>query len=342
MVGLYGRDKTKACLITFTNAKRANILRVNRVRANSDMTTKIMVIKHGALGDIVQAIDGFASIRAGHPSAEITLLTTAPFAGLARLMPFFDDVVVDRRSKPWNILNILLMRKLFASGFMRIYDFQSSSRTRKYFAHLIPSSVEFVGVPKNAAFVLPDMTGVNNRDRMLKTAALGGCPEVIAPMNWIGGDDDNGKWPKNPAVIIPGCSPAKPAKRWPSGHFVKLAQMLADEGYTPVLAGTALDRDAGDDIITQVPEAHDLIGKTNLMELASLLRSSKLAVGNDTGPVFLAARLGAPTIMVMSEHTNPAMSAPVGDKAGWIKRDDISQITPEDVMDKAAALIKLK
>ena len=32
------------------------------------MTTgrKILVIKHGALGDIVQALDGFASLRAGH------------------------------------------------------------------------------------------------------------------------------------------------------------------------------------------------------------------------------------------------------------------------------------
>ncbi len=62
---------------------------------------KIMVIKHGALGDMVQALDGFASLRAGHPNAHLSLLTTAPFAGFARAMPFFDDVLIDPRAKPW-------------------------------------------------------------------------------------------------------------------------------------------------------------------------------------------------------------------------------------------------
>ena len=60
---------------------------------------KILIIKHGALGDMVQALDGFASVRAGHPDGHLALLTTKPFAGLARAMPFFDEVIVDRRAK---------------------------------------------------------------------------------------------------------------------------------------------------------------------------------------------------------------------------------------------------
>ncbi|MCE2517687.1 MAG: glycosyltransferase family 9 protein [Alphaproteobacteria bacterium] len=298
---------------------------------------QIMVIKHGALGDMVQAIDGFASLRAGHPKARLILLTTAPFAGLARAMPFFDEVLVDRRAKPWNVKDLLAMRRLFRSGLSRIYDFQSSRRTRRYFRHLVPAGVEFVGVPKGASHVLADMTGVNNRDRMVRTAVLGGCPEVTAEVNWLDGDGNN--WPANAAVLIPGCSPAKPAKRWPAERFIALAQSLEASGLTPVLAGTAVDRDAGDVIMNAVPEAIDLIGKTSLMELASLLKSARLVVGNDTGPVFLGARLGAPTIMVMSRHTDPTMSAPYGPCAGWIKRDDIAAISAEMVMDEAALLM---
>ena len=81
-----------------------------------------------------------------------------------------------------------------------------------------------------------------------------------------------------------------------------------------------------------------MIGKTSLIGLAGLLRHASLVVGNDTGPVFLAARLDAPTVMVMSRHTDPSMSAPGGQKAGWIKDDDITKITPEMVIAKAGDL----
>src|SRR5215471_14975786 len=57
----------------------------------------ILVIKHGALGDFVQAMGAAAAIRAHHQGAEITLLTTAPFADLARSSPYFDQVWIDER-----------------------------------------------------------------------------------------------------------------------------------------------------------------------------------------------------------------------------------------------------
>ena len=40
---------------------------------------RILVIKHGALGDIVQAFDAFASLRAGNPLEHIALMTTPGF-----------------------------------------------------------------------------------------------------------------------------------------------------------------------------------------------------------------------------------------------------------------------
>ena len=56
------------------------------------MKPRILVIKLGALGDFAQAFGPFAAIRAHHPGAEITLLTTPPFAPLARQAPWFDQV----------------------------------------------------------------------------------------------------------------------------------------------------------------------------------------------------------------------------------------------------------
>ena len=48
---------------------------------------RILVIKLAALGDMVQAFAPMARIRQAHPEAEITLLTTPPYAALAAASP---------------------------------------------------------------------------------------------------------------------------------------------------------------------------------------------------------------------------------------------------------------
>ena len=293
---------------------------------------RILVIKHGALGDIIQGLDGYASLRAGHQRDHLAVLTTPPFAGLFAAMPFFDEVLVDHRASPLNILANWRIRQMFRRSWDRIYDFQSSKRTARYFAHFVPAGVETVGKHKGASHPIPDMTGVNNRDRMVATARVGGCPETEAQTDWLAADDD--KNARRRVVLIPGCSPAKPEKRWPSASYAALAQHLIDAGFTPALVGTGIDAAVGDDILARTPACENFIGKTSLVELASLLKGAALVVGNDTGPVFLAARLGAPTLMLMSRHTDPGMSAPHGKAADWMRQDSIEAITPEAVMDQ--------
>ena len=56
---------------------------------------RILVIKHGALGDIVQAFDAFARLRAGNPLAHIALMHRPVFLSLAKMMHWFDEVIVD-------------------------------------------------------------------------------------------------------------------------------------------------------------------------------------------------------------------------------------------------------
>lgn len=296
---------------------------------------KILIIKHGALGDIIQGIDGFAAIREGHPDAQISLLTTAPFERLAKAMPFFDDVLIDPRAKFWDIPALFKIRSIMKAGWTRVYDFQSSKRTKRYFKNLVPDGIEFVGVHEGVSHPIPDMTGINNRDRMVKTAEIGGCKEINAPTDWLNADRPDALPDGQYAVLIPGCSPAKPQKKWHGNGFAEVADHLAEKGIVPVLAGTNLDRQAGDDVLAHAHHADkiiDMIGKTSLMGLAGMLRHADVVIGNDTGPVFLAARLDAPTLMVMSRHTDPTMSAPYGKKASWIRRDNLSDLNALDVI----------
>ncbi len=304
--------------------------------------TKILIIKHGALGDIIQGIDAFASVRAGHPDAHISLLTTAPFASLAKAMPFFDDVLIDARAKPWDILALWRIRKIMRGDWARIYDFQSSRRTKRYFKSLVRPDVEVVGVHQGASHPIGDMTGINNRDRMVKTAEIGGCLSIDAPTDWLDQGRPDGAPTDTYAVLIPGCSPAKPAKKWAGAGYAACADALVEHGIIPVLAGTTIDRSAGDDVLAHAKhhaQITDLIGRTSLMGLAGLLRDAALVVGNDTGPVFLGARLGRPSLMVMSGHTDPSMSAPYGPKASWIREDDLRNLKAEDVIKAAFKLL---
>ncbi len=307
---------------------------------------KILIIKHGALGDIIQGIDAFAAVRRGHPDALVSLLTTKPFAAFTAAMPFFDQVLIDDRAKPWNISALLRIRRIMGEDWTRIYDFQSSRRTARYFKSLVRPGVEFVGVHQGVSHPIGDMSGINNRDRMVMTAEKGGChavdAPVDAPVDWLLHTRPEGAPVGDYAVLFPGCSPAKPAKKWAGTGYAQLADAFVDKGIIPVLAGTNIDRAAGDEVLAHAARHEqivDLIGRTSLMALAGLVRDARLVIGNDTGPVFLGARLGAPTLMVMSGHTDPSMSAPYGPKVDWIRRPDLNDLTAADVAAAAFALI---
>ena len=105
-----------------------------------------------------------------------------------------------------------------------------------------------------------------------------------------------------------------------------------------VIVGTAADRASTDAVLREVPACIDMVGRTSLDALAALFRHAHAVVGNDTGPVFLAAKTGVPTLMVMGADTDPAMSAPVGARAGWVRQDDIASVTPGQAIDALSTL----
>ena len=105
-----------------------------------------------------------------------------------------------------------------------------------------------------------------------------------------------------------------------------------------MIVGTAADRDAVQAVLRNAPGCIDMVGKTSLDSLAALFGRAHAVVGNDTGPVFLAAKTGVPTLMVMGGDTDPSMSAPVGARAGWVRQDSIADVTPQQARDALAAL----
>ena len=296
---------------------------------------RLLVIKHGALGDIVQGFGAFASLRAGHPSAHIALLTTLPFVELAKMMPWFDEVLVDRRSGIVQLLESWRMRRLIRGNWDMIVDLQCSQRTARYFQFFARPDTRWIGTAKGCSDLCPDFTDVNNYQRMHIAAEMAGGAEAAPNLDWLFDKAAPRSVPSATnlyVVLVPGCSHAKPQKRWPAENFAALARVCHEDKISVMLTGTAADRDVVDTVQSLAPDAIDLCGQTSIADLARLTASAEFVVGNDTGPVFLAAAIGAPTIMVMGPDTNPEMSAPTGPRCDWVRAAPISSVCIDDVL----------
>ncbi len=296
---------------------------------------RILVIKHGAFGDLIQALDAFQAVRRHHATAELVLMTSPPYSTLAHAIPWFDRVWLDRRPRLHEIGAWWALRKtLMAEGFDRVYDLQCSSRTARYF-RMLPRGrrPEWVGAVPGCSHPDPGLPdSASNRQKMAAQLAVAGVPAPEpADLSWLTAPVDHLGLPERFALLVPGCSPRLPHKRWPAERYGLLAQRLAGRGLAAAAVGTSVDRAAIDGVRAAAPGLVDLGDRTTLFELAAVARRAAVAVGNDTGATFLASAVGTPTLMLMSSHTDPRVSAPWGPGARWLKRDDLSQLPVEDV-----------
>ena len=283
------------------------------------MTRRILVIRLGALGDFALSFPAFAAIRAHHAGDSVTLLTTAPFAGLAGESPWFDAVRVDARPGWTDVGGLVRLRRQLA-GFDFVYDLQTSGRSSRYF--WLAGRPGWSGIAQGCSH--PDADP--GRDGLHTVARQRG--QLAAAGVVVGGDADTSwLWGRGPvvappyAVLVPGTSASQGgAKQWPAGAYAKLACRLAARGVRPVVAGTAADRAGAGEILAACPAALDLTGRTTIQELAGLAHRAAVAVGGDTGPIHLAAMMGCRVVALFSRFSDPALASPVG--AAEIVRTD--------------------
>ncbi|MGA3404033.1 MAG: glycosyltransferase family 9 protein [Acetobacteraceae bacterium] len=213
----------------------------------------ILVLKLGALGNIVLSLAAFAAIRQHHPDARITLLTTAPYADWMAASPWFDRVLIDTRPAWWDLPGVLRLRRMLRGGdFDRVYDLQTSSRSSHYF-RLFPRAArpEWSGIAPGCSHPDrdPDRDRIHDIDRQhgqLRQAGIADIPP--ADLSWCRGDIARFALPRPFALLVPGSAPHRPVKRWPAAHYRALAGWLIAQGIAPVVLGTAGERRLADEI----------------------------------------------------------------------------------------------
>lgn len=314
---------------------------------------KVLVIKLSALGDFVLALAAMKHIREAHPKAHITLLTTPPFEALARACPYFDGVETD--GKPEGLSAWLdLRRRLKAERYDRVYDLQTSAASERIFHLLRPFPPEWSGVAFGCALPHrnPAKDSLHTLERQAdQLKAAGIWPDapttpLSAPppdLSWIGGTArDRRRAADRPFVmLIPGGSAHRMDKRWPADAYGRLARRLHDRGYDILVIGGPQESDLGREIQRHVPQARDLTGRTDFAKVAQFGAEAALVVGNDTGPLHLAAAAGAPTVVLFSKASDPALSAPRGHVI-VVQADDLATLEPATVERAADSLLPLE
>jgi ADP-heptose:LPS heptosyltransferase len=300
--------------------------------------TRILVIRLGALGDFVQSFGPFAAIRAHHAGAHIALLTTRPFLDLARLAPWFDEVLLDERPEWWNVAGLARLSRMLR-GFDFVYDLQTSSRSSRYFRLVGRPPWSGIAPGCSHPHADPRRDFMHTRERQREQLAVAGVTDFPSPdLSWLTGGESAFGLPSQGAVLVPGAAPHRPAKRWPAARFAALAQVLAGRGLTPVVLGTEREAPAAGLIAASCPEAIDLTGRTTLADIAAIAARARVAVGNDTGPMHVAAAVGCPCVALFSGDSDPDLTAPRYPGGGWptiLRVPDLADLSVERV---AAAL----
>jgi ADP-heptose:LPS heptosyltransferase len=297
---------------------------------------RILVIKLGALGDIVQAMGPAAAIRAHHRDAEIVLLTTAPFARFLGEAPYFDAVWVDERPGPLDLAGLWrLRRRLREAGFSRVYDLQTSTRSSWYFQLLSPGRrPQWSGIARGASHphANPARNSQHTLDRQADQLRGAGIVEVPPPdLGWVMADLGRFRLPRRFVALVPGGAPHRPKKRWPIDRYGALASALVSRGATPVVVGGPAERELGAAIRMACPGARDFAGETDLAEVAALGRQALWAIGNDSGPMHLLAAAGAPATVLYSAASDPVLTAPHGPRVRVLRRSSLGDLGVEEV-----------
>jgi ADP-heptose:LPS heptosyltransferase len=298
---------------------------------------RILIIKLGALGDIMLSFEAFHAIRAAHPNAHITLLTRRPFVALAAQMPWFDAVIEDLAPKFYQVPQVLRFRKILRrERFTRVYDLQTNDRSEFYFKMIGPARPEWCGIVKGCSHRRHDhrLDPVPAAERLLRFLESVAVPRAgAADSSWLTGDIAGFSLPARFLAIVPGCAPQHPHKRWSAAHYAELANALAARSLAVVALGTAVDLAAIEEIQALAPGVINLAGKTSIGQVAEICRQAQGVVGNDTGPTHVAGMVGAPTLVAMSGKSDPLRMLPRGPDVGWVQRETLAELPTKIVLE---------
>jgi len=321
--------------------------------------TRFLIVRLGALGDVVHAIPVAAALRRAFPDARIDWLVSAKHREMLDLVPVLDRrlVINDRPSTPSH-QQARSGREVDETGASLVAAVRELRR-----AHY-DVAIDLQGLIKSALLArssgAPRVVGFSSRYARERAARLfyteaydpgrGGLYDPretrhvveinLALLGLLGVTTLRPEFPIEHvdseaartvrdrtagrfALLNPGA--AWPNKRWPAARLAAIAaQLRARHGLTSVVLWGPGEESIAAEVVAGAPEAALLSPRTSIADLVALARGAALMVSGDTGPTHIAAAVGTPIVGIYGP-TRPARNGSMSPLDVTVSRDAICQ-----------------
>jgi len=272
--------------------------------------SNILIIKHGSLGDLIQANGAIKDIKRFYKNRKVFLLTAEPYSIFMSECPYLDGVIIDKRLPRWNLFYLKKLKdKLLRYDISKVFDLQNSSRTKFYRKFIIKntewSSTETSLKPGQKKIDFDQDPVLDRMEIQLKKSGVETEFTKNIDLDWA--TTDISRLLKQYAndeyiLLFPFCSAKHQNKKWP--YFKELIAELKKnyKNKYPILLAPGPK---------EIEEANNLNGKVvldnnetiKIKTLVSLINKAKFIVANDTGPAHIASHLDKRGLVLFGSHT---------------------------------------
>lgn len=310
--------------------RRPRALRPEQVR-------RILVIRTAYLGDVVMTLPMLKPLRQRFPGAHVTFLTSDAARPVLKTNPYVDEVLT--YSPFWFYPTpkreyFAFLRTLRSRSFDLVIEARGDLREILLLVTPLKADVRVSSGIGGGAYLLthvvPYERTVHKVEYHLSMARFLGCP-VGGEIEWglylteaeraAAGELLAQHGIREPFVVVhPGSR--LPLKRWPLERFVALCEWIQSDLDRPlVLVGSSEERDLVREIsqgLRRPPVV--LAGRLGIRELAAVLDRAALFIGNDSGPMHIAASMGTPALGIFGPSKSDE-TAPYGSMHRVVEKD---------------------
>ncbi len=304
--------------------------------------SNILIIKHGSLGDLIQANGAIKDIKNNFPQDKVLLLTTAQYTEFMSYCPYIDGVLIDKRLPRWNLLYLYKLKKMLERfSFTKIFDLQNSSRTKFYKNFIFNKDIFWSNSNsflKNDEILKEKNLPVLDRMKMqLNRAGIKDTSFIKKPdLSWAIKSVKNilnQNFDGNYILIFPFCSPKLHKKKWP--YYNDLIKLLnRDYGLKYNLAIVPGPNEIEESKKFKTNIILNKGNSLNISELISVIKGSTYVIANDTGPAHICAHLNVKGLVLFGSHTTPKKVSIDSENFKSIKVDDLAKLKVSEVFEK--------
>ena len=335
--GLQGKLKSLTEYVTLLSSFLINNILYRKLPASD--VKKILIVKLDHIGDVLLATPVITNLRLRYPGAHIAMLVGSWSKSIIESNPYLDEMFCYdapffcRNGKPTSFKGaVKLFRRLRTEQFDLLVELRGNFLTlilaalkcSKYRLDRATQRIE----GKLFGFALSEHEVEINLD-VLRYADIPIKSHIpffhVSQKLQIWGKKflkEIGIQKFRPIIAIHPTSPVL-IKRWPSERFAQLSDTLMKKFDAQILfLGLASEKEIIAEIQSLMKsKSFNIAGQTNLRQLSGVLQHCQLHIGNDSGPMHLAATVGTPVIGLFGPGS-PQRFGPRGSNCIAIRKTD--------------------